>query len=205
MRARDLMTSPVHTVRAKTTVGEAAAILTRHDITALPVLDEDDRLIGVVAEGDLLWHRVPASADAHLWRRPDDGVEDPPGTVGEVMTTPAVALAPGAEAAGIAEVLLACDLHSVPIVEGSIVVGIVSRRDLLRTLVRQDEALGAEARYRLDEYGAGIRHWDVAVEDGVATVTGSFEGADEHALKVLVGTVPGIRTTKLVPAAETAR
>lgn len=139
MRARDLMTTPVHTVRASASVAEAAAILTRNNITALPVLDDDDRIIGMVSEGDLLWHRVPASSEAHLWRRPDDGVEDPPGTVCEVMTTPAVALCPGADAAGIAEILVGCDLSSVPIVEGATVVGIVSRCDVLRTLVKREE------------------------------------------------------------------
>jgi CBS domain-containing protein len=194
MRAHDLMTTPVHSVRPSTTVGEAAAILTRFAITALPVLDADDHLIGMVSEADLLWHRVPASSDAHLWRRPDDRVEDPPGTVGDVMSSPALALTPGTEAADVAELLVSADLSSVPIVEGSTVVGIVSRRDLLRSLVRRSEALAAEARGRLDEYGGGVRHWDVTVEDGVATVSGEIAAAEERVIRILVGTVPGIRT-----------
>jgi len=197
MRACDLMSTPVHTVRRSTTVAQAAALLTRFSITALPVLDGADRLIGMVAESDLLWHRVPASPDAHLWRHPDHGVDDPPGTVGDVMSAPAVALSPGSDAAGVAEVLVGLGFASVPIVDGSTVVGIVSRQDLLHALVRRDEALAAEARHLLDEYGAGLRRWEVYVEDGVATVIGAFTAADERAVQVLVGTLPEIRTVQL--------
>lgn len=198
MLARDLMTSPVHTVHPSTTVAEAAALLTRFAITALPVLDDDDHLIGMVSEGDLLWHRVPASSEAHLWRRPDDRVEDPPGLVGDVMSSPVVALGPGTDAASLAEVLTTVDFASVPIVEGSTVLGIVSRCDLLRTLVQRDDALAAEAHGRLDEYGGGVRRWDVSVADRVATVTGEFDDqAEERVIRILIGTVPGIRTVQL--------
>jgi CBS domain-containing protein len=145
MRARDLMTTPVHTVHPWTTVTEAAALLTRNSITAMPVLDADDRLIGMISEGDLLWHRVPASPDAHLWRRPDDSILDPPGSVGDAMSTTVVALSPGTDAAGIAETLLDNDLRSIPIVEGATVVGIVSRRDLLRSLVGTEEGAARAA------------------------------------------------------------
>jgi CBS domain-containing protein len=143
MRASDLMTTPVRTVHPWTTVSEAAAILTQHEITAMPVLDADERLIGIVSEGDLLWHRVPASPEAHLWRRPDDRVQDPPGMVGDAMSTTVVALSPNTDAAGIAETLLNNDIRSVPIVEGATVVGIVSRRDLLRSLVSRKEVAAA--------------------------------------------------------------
>ena len=205
MRARDLMTTPVHTVHPSTGVAEAAALLTRFSVTALPVLDDDDHLIGMVSEGDLLWHRVPASSEPHLWRRPDDRVEDPPGTVGDVMSSPAVAMPPGAEAASVAEILTSADSASVPIVEDSAVVGIVSRRDVLRTLVRRDDALAAEAQGRLDEYGGGVRRWEVAVADRVATVTGPLDdAAEDRAIRILVGTVPGIRTVRLGPARSTA-
>jgi CBS-domain-containing membrane protein len=69
MRARDIMTSPVITVRAGTTVQDAAALLAARGFTALPVLDDDDRLIGIVTEADLLrgrpGHRGAGHAQQH--------------------------------------------------------------------------------------------------------------------------------------------
>lgn len=70
MRARDLMSSPAITVTARVPVRGAAALLVSHGFTALPVVDDDKRLVGIVTEADLL------------------GGEPGGGTVGEVMTSP---------------------------------------------------------------------------------------------------------------------
>src|SRR5438270_6785063 len=59
MRARDVMTSPAITVTPGTTVKEAATLLAVNGFTALPVLDDDDRLIGIVTEADLVRDRFP--------------------------------------------------------------------------------------------------------------------------------------------------
>ena len=54
------MTSPVHTVRQNASVEIAVELMTAKSVTALPVVDLDGGLVGMVSEGDLLWHRVPA-------------------------------------------------------------------------------------------------------------------------------------------------
>ncbi len=59
MRARDIMSTPVTTVRPGTTVKEAAALLATNGFTALPVVDDGDRIIGIVTEADLVRDRVP--------------------------------------------------------------------------------------------------------------------------------------------------
>lgn len=60
------------------------------------------------------------------------------------------------------------------------------------------DALAAEAHGRLDEYRGGVRRWEVFVADRVATVAGTFGDAGEgRAVRVLVGSVPGIRTVRL--------
>jgi CBS domain-containing protein len=58
MRARDIMTSPVITVRPAMTIKEAARLLATHGFTALPVVDDDERLIGIVTEADLVRDRI---------------------------------------------------------------------------------------------------------------------------------------------------
>src|SRR6185295_16850678 len=59
MRARDLMTAPVITVQPWTSAKEAAELLSLHGFTALPVIDDDDHLIGIVTEADLIRGRIP--------------------------------------------------------------------------------------------------------------------------------------------------
>jgi CBS domain-containing protein len=150
MQARQIMTSPVLTVRPDTTVREAAMLLLEHRISAAPVLDAYRELIGIVSEGDLVVDRF-----GHDPRNQVVGVQDEPSgaqTVGEVMTTPVIALGPSADTADLAQTMLGSDVHSVPVVEGATVIGIVSRGDLLRTLVREDDTVRAEVVDRSADY-----------------------------------------------------
>jgi CBS domain-containing protein len=200
MRALDIMSRPVVTVRPLTPVGEAAATLTKYGVTALPVIDDDECLVGIVSEGDLLWHRVPGETRAHLARRPDDGITDPPATVGDVMTTALITVPPDATAAMLSEVMLGYDIHSVPVVDGTAVIGIVSRRDLLSTLLRQDDVIAGDIHYRLDEYAGQTPLWGVDVADGVVTITGTFQDDAERAVvRILATTVPGVTAVRFHP------
>jgi CBS-domain-containing membrane protein len=66
MRARDIMTRSVISVRTDTPVQRAAALLTEAGITSLPVLDEDDRVVGILSEVDLIRDRMPHDPRSHL-------------------------------------------------------------------------------------------------------------------------------------------
>src|SRR5438132_44793 len=95
MRARDLMTAPVITVHPWTSAKEVAELLSRHGFTALPVVDDDDRLIGIVTEADLIRGRIPADP-----RYVDEPRETTSGqTVGDLMTSPATAMSTGTDVA----------------------------------------------------------------------------------------------------------
>src|SRR6266540_2505544 len=102
MRARDIMTSPVVTVRPDTHVKEAAALLAARGFTALPVVDEDDRLIGIVTEADLVRERIPHDPRhlVHADTPPEQLPVRP--TVGEVMSSPVTAMGPGTDVADLA-------------------------------------------------------------------------------------------------------
>ncbi len=195
MQARQIMTTPVFTVRPDTTTRDAAALLLEHGITAAPVLDAHDQIIGMISEGDLVIHRFGHDPRSRL--RPVE--DEPPGprTVAEVMTTTVIALGPSADAADLAETMLGSDVRSIPIVEGSTVVGIVSRRDLLRTLVRDDEAIRAEVLDRLGTYREPADQWDVQVTDGSVLLIGDFDDADGRAALALTRTVPGVSAAAL--------
>ncbi|SSC25739.1 CBS domain-containing protein, partial [Klenkia terrae] len=121
LRVRDVMTRSVRTVSVDDPVSTAAAVLRRWGVGALPVLDADGRVVGIVAELDLL--RAGPGAGT---------------SVGAVMRTPVRCLSPGARLAGVADALVQDGLRSMPVVLGGELVGIVSAADLLITTTQED-------------------------------------------------------------------
>lgn len=191
MRARDIMTTPVTTVRQATSIKEAAAVLAANGFTALPVVDDGDRLIGIVTEADLVRDRVPRDPRA-LCHPGEELPTTTTTTVGEVMTTPVTAMGPGTDVAVLAKALLDAGHRSMPIVDGARVVGIVTRRDIVRVVARDDHTIAQDVRHRLEIYG-GDRHWRVEVHDGMVTIGDRFDDeTDRHVATVLAEAVPGV-------------
>lgn len=193
MRAKDIMSSPVHTVEENTPVETAAQLMTTNAVTALPVVDRLGNLVGMVSESDLLWHRVPADPTAHARRLPDTDPANRPSRVGEVMSPFPVTTRPDTDVAEVAEQMLDTDVRSMPVLEDRAVVGIISRRDILRAMVRSDEVLTAEVQHRLDEFADRPGRWTATVEHSVARIAGAFDNESEQAIvAVLARTVPGV-------------
>lgn len=193
MRARDIMSSPVHTVRQTASVQRAAQLLAARAVTAMPVVDRTGVVVGMVSESDLLRHRVPAGRTAHLRPVPDLDPAARPRMVREVMSPHLFTTRPDADVAEVAEVMLDNDVRSMPVLDDGALVGIVSRRDILRVVLRGDDVLAHEIRHRLDEYADGQHPWTVTVLGGVAHVTGDFSDDAEKAMViVLARTVPGV-------------
>jgi CBS-domain-containing membrane protein len=86
VQARDVMTREVVTVGPETSVKDAAAVLADRGFAALPVVDEEDRLLGTVAEADVLRDRLPQDPRLHLRRDDSSGSSTPPTLVRGVMT-----------------------------------------------------------------------------------------------------------------------
>lgn len=193
MRARDLMTAPVLTAGPDTTVKDAAKVLASHGFTALPVVDEDERLIGIVTEADLIKDRVPPDA-----RHSDPDWHAAANTVEAVMTTPATAMSAGADVAQVCQALVDSRIRAMPIVDGSTVVGIVTRGDVVRVMAREDSAIAADVRHRLEIYGGNGR-WTVDVRDGAVRITDAFDDAtDRHVATLLAEAVPGCASAETV-------
>ncbi|GLY49852.1 CBS domain-containing protein [Lentzea sp. NBRC 102530] len=188
MRARDIMTSPAITVTPEVPVRGAAALLVSHGFTALPVVDDDKNLIGIVTEADLLRNGY---------------VDETRGsTVGDVMTTPAVAMDAAAKAEVVARSMVDDHVRCVPIVDGAKVLGVVTRRDLVRAIARTDTTVAAEVQHVLDIYGGG-RKWTVVVQDGEATVdAGVPDEETERVLTALAGSVHGVLRVKVLTGGE---
>jgi CBS domain-containing protein len=195
MQARDIMTRPVITFRPDTPVRDAAAVLTEHAITAAPVVDGVDELVGIVSEADLIAGRFGHDPRSHLRR--DGAPDDEPGTaaqtVGEVMTRTVIAMSASADAADLAHAMVDNDVRSIPIVAGASVVGIVSRRDLLKTLVRDDDIIRVDVAHRLETYTSGRTRWEVDVREGRVDIYGDIDDeAEARVLDILARTAPGV-------------
>jgi CBS domain-containing protein len=196
MRARDIMTTPVAAVRPEVHVKEAAAVLAANGFTALPVIDDGDRLVGIVTEADLVRDRIPLDPRARCHPGEALATVDTT-TVGEVMTSPAVAMGPGTDVAVLAKTLLDAGYRSMPIVDGSRLVGIVTRRDIVRVIARDDRTIAEDVRHRLEIY-SGHQRWEVEVHDGMVTIGDQFDGdqgdveTDRHVATVLAEAVPGV-------------
>lgn len=206
MRAKDIMSRPVHTVPQTATVESAAALMTVNSVTALPVVDDDTgTLVGMVSESDLLWHRVPADPTAHLRPLPDTDLRERPGKVAEVMSPYPLTTWPEADVADVAEMMLDNDVRSIPVLDDGVVVGIISRRDILRAIVRGDDVLTLEVQHRLDAYANGRHRWTATVEGGVARIAGEFDDDTEQVVTVLTRTVPGIARVQVGATAPTGK
>ena len=201
LRARDVMTREVVTVTPGTSVKDAAGILADRGVAALPVVDEH-RLVGIVGEADVLRGRLLPDPRLRLRRDVGTGAAAPPVHVGGVMTTDVRTVEAGADVADVARLLVDERLRSVPVVDGGRLVGIVSRRDLLRTLACPDDQLRGELLRRIADYAGRPDGWQVAVREGVATVRRPRDGpgSDDDALRTLARTVPGVVAMRVIPA-----
>ena len=197
MRARDIMSTNVVTVTGGTTVNAAATLLASHGYTALPVVDDDGGLIGLVTEADILRDRFPRDpryhcSDAGSIDAPDATPRDPAATVGGVMTAPATAMDLGSDVVDLVTAMRDDGLRSMPIVDGARLVGIVTRRDLVRTLTRDDAAVATDVRHQLEIYG-GPGRWTVDVQGGAVTIRDAMDNeTDRHVATVLAEAVRGV-------------
>ncbi|NIP59537.1 MAG: CBS domain-containing protein [Gemmatimonadetes bacterium] len=129
----DLMSREVITIASDASVQELAALLSRHGVSGVPVVDEEGELIGTVSVTDILWHSDRLAP--LLGGRAPTGSDEPPsvdlGTVGEIMTPDVFGLEPSASIQELLRFFSRTGLHRAPVVEGKRPVGIVSASDLL--------------------------------------------------------------------------
>ncbi|WP_040841826.1 CBS domain-containing protein [Nocardia brevicatena] len=183
MHARDILSRPVVTVRPETPLRDAVTLLTGHGFAALPVVDEQGRVIGMLSESDAM----AAAAGPETT------------TVEAAMTIPVEVVTPATDTATIADRMLTARLRSIPVVEAGLLVGIVSRRDLLRALLNDDGTIEAKIRALLDDYAGSRRQWTIEVSDGDVTIRGIYaDSSEEHLVAALARTVDGVRHVEVI-------
>ena len=188
MLVRDVMTTQVVTMRPETSVHEAIRLLDASSITAAPVVEHGDRVVGVVSEADLLRDAVPQ--DNRTGMVPHEVPRQAAArTVAEVMTTHPVTLKSTDDLAVAVELLTSTAIKSAPVVDDDRLVGVLSRRDVVHLLARDDERIESEVSELLRADGTD---WVAEVRDGVVTVKGPSTEAERRVADVLAASVPGV-------------
>ena len=186
MKARDIMTRPVVRVGPGTPVREAIVMLTEHCVAALPVVGEDDAVLGVFTEADALRSGVAGKGPA------------PDVLVCSVMTSPAETVGLDTDVTEIARRMLGDRRRSIPVVDDGVLVGIVSRRDMLSPLVRQDDSIASHLNALLSDYAGHRDRWTISVTGAVVTIRGTFhDEAERRVVTALAKTVHGVAGIEL--------
>ncbi|MDX8031250.1 CBS domain-containing protein [Lentzea sp. BCCO 10_0856] len=192
MRTRDVMTTDVVVVEQGTPARDAAQLLAERGFTALPVVDASGTLVGMVSEADLLRDRLPQDPRGLVHGEPVKARQVPADAVAQVMTKSPVTVSPNTDLAEVAALMLDHGVRSVPVVREGHLAGIVTRRDMLRSITRADWVVEAEIHNRLGMVG-GAQRWQVAVSDGKVSILDKGNSATErHVVDVLVRAVAGV-------------
>src|SRR6266568_5331476 len=160
MRAMDVMTSKVITVDENASVQSVAKLMANHGISAVPVVDKDNRVIGMVSEGDLLHRAETGTERRRSWwlemmastnQLAGDYIKSHSGKVKDVMTRDVISVTDTTSVADIAVLLETNRIKRVPVVRDGKLVGIVSRANLVRALAMtiNEPASGTEADDRM--------------------------------------------------------
>jgi len=222
MRARNIMTTALHTVEPTTPIRDVIQLLIEHRISGVPVVD-GERLVGIVSEGDLILRERAQRQRGGMAYLAQQLFEDHEKLAQEykkahgllaadVMTPGVITITPGTPVEEIAHLMAERKLRRLPVVDEGRLVGIVSRRDVLRaTAERLGDAAGArdgrDGRETSDadivrrllqslrkEPWAEVGHIRPTADEGIVTLRGEAESAAESAaIETAARAIDGVR------------
>ncbi|MFF8956454.1 CBS domain-containing protein [Streptomyces sp. NPDC014894] len=162
-RVADLMTPTAVAVQRGTAFKEIARLLDEYGITAVPVVDDDERPVGVVSEADLLRRQTSRTTAS---------------TAEGLMSSPAIVAEPQWSVVRAARVMEEHRIKRLPVVDGTgRLTGVVSRSDLLQLFLRRDRAIQEEILEDVltQTLGLAPSALTVDVTDGRVTLSGTVE------------------------------
>ncbi|MDJ0465539.1 CBS domain-containing protein [Streptomyces sp. H27-C3] len=186
-----VMVSDVVTAQFDTPFKEVARLLAVHRISGLPVIDDDEKVIGVISETDLVLRQAEASEPdgfAHAWLtrlRPGarkDRAKAHARSAGSLMSTPAVTVRADITIGDAARTMVQRRIERLPVLdEEDRLVGIVTRRDLLQVFLRPDQEIRRAVvdEVMVDTLWLAPQTVAVDVKDGVVTLRGQVERMSE--------------------------
>ena len=225
LTAADIMTTALVTVRPETSIHEIAKVLCDHHISGVPVVEDEERLLGIVSEGDLIGHAQLAGEQRRSWWQ--TFFNDPTvlarhyakshgRTASDVMTKDVVAVLETTPVAETARTLEKHRIKRVPVLRDGRLVGIVTRSNLLQVLATADVSKPMNVADRIiqeklsDELAE--QHWahllakNIVVENGIVHLFGIVQSDEErHALRLAAENQAGVKSVEdhlsIMPAA----
>jgi CBS domain-containing protein len=213
MRAADVMTTEVVSVTPETSILSAAQLMLEHHVSGLPVLDAKGMLVGMISEGDLMHRREIGTDNPHKswWLALVSGTSDAQQyvkaharSVADVMSPDVISVEEHMPLRDIANVLETFHIKRVPVVREGVVVGVVSRANLVQALASQYEPVPAqpdnsdsEIRRQLLEEMKG-HAWaflerNIVVTDGVVHLWGYRPPEQVRAMRVAAEGISGVK------------
>ncbi len=203
MKVSEIMSSPPVTVSPQTSFKAALGLMLERGVSGLPVVQGDDQLVGIVTEADFVSKEAYGGTrrralDVILdilgggqsyWARKAEGL-----TVDEVMTHTPITASPDEDIRAAARRMVGVKRLPVVDSEGR-VVGVVSRHDVLELFRRPDAELRHDlvARYSNPAWSPETARFEVAVVDGVVTLTGSVaHPMDLVVMDSVAWSIPGV-------------
>jgi len=213
MKAHEIMTRDVMTVRSDTSVRDIAALMVEKHISGVPVLTDDGKLIGMVSQSDLL-HRAEVGTDRkHKWWfriLADSSALAREYTKAhglrarDIMSRYVVFVRDDAELRDVADILDKRRIKRVPVVRGDRLVGLITRGDLVRALSQVQVSTAAKAISNADlhkmlydrirsQSWINDNYISLTVNDGIVELAGFVERDEQrNALRVLVEETDGV-------------
>ncbi|MCQ9130302.1 MULTISPECIES: CBS domain-containing protein [Streptomyces] len=195
----DVMTQTVVAVGRDALFKEIVRTMEQWKVSAMPVLEGEGRVIGVVSEADLLPKEEFRDEDPSLVeqsRRLSDVAKAGAATAGELMSTPAVTVHPDVTLAQAARIMAVRRVKRLPVVDDlGMLQGLVSRADLLKVFLRSDDDIEEEVRRTVVSYlFPSVSHAvHVDVHEGVVTLRGHLRDTSLIPVAVrLVRAVEGV-------------
>lgn len=212
MQAIDIMTPDVISVGPEDDVHTVATLLLTHRISAVPVLDDDDRVLGIVSEGDLIRRVQDTEHEGRSWwlslfsghKDPSEYVKTHGRKAGEIMTPNPFTIEESVPLHDIAHLLEKHRIKRVPVVRDGKLVGIVSRANLLQGLATKevtpveapgDDRVIREAIMQEVDKNTGVRvaGISVIVSEGVVELWGLVDSDEQRtAVQVAAENTPGV-------------
>lgn len=203
MQASDIMSARVFTISPGHSVWHAAQIMLGQGVSGLPVLDDQQALVGILTESDLLGRSElgVSIGDGDLQQRARAYVQSHSWKVAALMSTPVITVEGDASLSRVAGLLRHHRIKRLPVLHGRELIGIVSRKDLLRAIadggpegqVTGDDAVHRALRARLEEASGVLSQLpEIHVNHGVVRVSGNIQSQEEaDVIRMIVDGVVG--------------
>lgn len=218
MQAKDVMTTSLVTARPDTPIRDLAELMLQHRISGIPIVDDDQHILGIVSEGDLM-RRPESDTDrrASWWLeavfsvrdKAEDYIKTHGVKAGDVMTRDVLTAADDMPVRDVARLLEEHRIKRVPVERDGKLVGIISRANLLHGLVaagldspetaRADDRTIRHTLLRTldDQAGINTAMINVIVSDGVVQLWGLVGSvAEKKAAGLAAETTPGVKAVE---------